>query len=329
MCIIFYNENGKPYDRDMLSVAYDNNPHGMGVMWVEEGKVQTLKGLFSKHRMFDILKHFEGVPHAMHLRWRTRGKIEKNFCHPFRASHAEADQQVYMMHNGTFLDIETKQDESDTIVFAERMQKITRDHGTSVLFTESFLRRVEKDIKSWNKVIFLRGDGKVSIMNPSEWDVVNGLWMSNTYSLKEGYRKSSLVASVASKITTRISSPPATGGLGEGAPAATAAPASWIAKSEEWEKAQRRAAEARKVKASEKAEDPTLSKRGRKLARRERRRLERELMARKNLESIRSNSAGPTGQMEIFKGRGPVVRRRRLEDGTIETTAIDRSSSLR
>lgn len=325
MCIIFYNENGKPYDQEMLSTAYDNNPHGMGVMWVEEGRVQTLKGLFSKHRMFEILKHFEGVPHAMHLRWRTRGKIEKEFCHPFRASHEGADQEVYMMHNGTFLDIETKKDESDTHVFASRMQGITRDYGTDMLFTESFLRRVEKDIKSWNKVIFLRGDGKVSIMNPSEWHVVDGLWMSNTYSLKEGYRKASLVSSVASKITTRygsVSSTQSTGGQGTVVQGGGKT-GDWISRSEEWEKARRQAAEIEKTRATNDAKNPKLSKKERKRARREARRLEREILARKNLEAFRgskSDTAEKGGAPAGISGR--VVRRRRLADGTIEETEI-------
>lgn len=326
MCIIFYNENGKPYDQEVLSTAYDNNPHGMGIMWVEEGRVQTLKGLFSKHRMFEILKHFEGVPHAMHLRWRTRGKIEKNYCHPFRASHEGADHEVYMMHNGTFLDIETKKDESDTHVFAGRMQGITRDYGTDMLFTESFLRRVEKDIKSWNKVIFLRGDGKVSIMNPAEWHVVDGLWMSNTYSLKEGYRKASVVSSVASKITSRytgsFSSAQSTGGQGTVAQGGGKS-GDWIARSLEWEKARKKAAENEKAKASEAGENPKLTKSERKRARREARRLERELLARKNLESLRESKGETVEKMGTPAGPvGRVVRRRRLADGTIEETDI-------
>lgn len=323
MCIIFYNENGNPYDREVLSTAYDNNPHGMGVMWVEEGRVQTLKGLFSKQRMFEILKHFEGVPHAMHLRWRTRGKIEKNFCHPFRASHEGADQEVFMMHNGTFLDIETKHDESDTHVFAEKMQGITRDFGTDMLFTESFLRRVEKDIKTWNKVIFLRGDGKVSIMNPAEWHVVNGLWMSNTYSLKEGYRKASLVSSVASKITTRSGAIPSAHASGAGVVQGGGKSADWIAKSREWEASQRQRAEIQKGKATADSENPKLSKQERKRARKERRRLEREILARKNLEALRKDDTVQKGW-----GAGRVVRRRKLADGTIEETDITHRSLL-
>lgn len=197
MCIIFYNETGKAYDEDEISVAYDNNPHGVGFMWVEDGKVRTIRGLFSKDKLFDILGHFEGVPHALHLRWRTRGEITKDLCHPFRASHVGADKTVYLMHNGTFFGVTPKQGQSDTHVFAHKMQDVTLEYGTDMLFHESFLRKVEKNVKSFNKVIFLRDDGKVAIMNPDEWTVKGGIWYSNVYSLKDGYRKAKVAAKAA------------------------------------------------------------------------------------------------------------------------------------
>jgi hypothetical protein len=189
MCIIIYNETGAPHNRQHLSNAYDNNPHGVGLMWVEDGRVRTLRGLFSKRQMFDILENFDGVPHALHLRWKTRGKIVKEMCHPFRASAENTAQRVWLMHNGTFMKVKSDEKHSDTFYFAKSMQHATAKHGTDVLFTESFLRKLEKEVESWNKVIFLRDDGKVAIANPSKWHVENGMWYSNTYSLQSGYRK--------------------------------------------------------------------------------------------------------------------------------------------
>jgi predicted glutamine amidotransferase len=304
MCIIFYNEAGKAYDKDRLSVAYDNNPHGVGIMWVENGRTKTLRGLFSKSKMFEIVKEFEGVPHAMHLRWRTRGKIDKDLCHPFRASHKQADKQVYMMHNGTFLDIETPKDVSDTSIFAQKMQGVTKTYGTDMLFTESFLRRVEKDIKSYNKVIFLRDDGKVSIMNPDQWHIEDGIWMSNTYSFREGYRKESVLADLSRKVgfsSAQTETPPAPVAQGGGKSV------DWFSRSIMWEQARAAAARSEKEKAELMEADPSLSKKDRKMARRERRRLERELAERDALEQMRSKDLS-----------GRVVRRKRLDDGSCE-----------
>lgn len=203
MCIIFYNETGKPYDEEHLSIAYDNNPHGVGLMWVEEGRVRTLRGLFSKDKLFKIIDHFHGVPHALHLRWRTRGEINKDLCHPFRASHVGASKSVYLMHNGTIFGVTPKAGLSDTHAFAHKMQDVTYEYGTDMLFQENFLRRVEKNIQSFNKVIFLRDDGKVAIMNPESWTVMDGIWYSNTYSLEDGYRKAYVAKNAARAIRAK------------------------------------------------------------------------------------------------------------------------------
>lgn len=188
MCIIIYNETGKPHNEDYLSTAYDNNPHGVGIMWVEDNKVQTLRGLFSKRKMFDILREFEGVPHVIHLRWRTRGKVSKEMCHPFRASADELDSKVWLMHNGTFMKIKSDENHSDTYYFARSLRNATGKHGTDILFTETFLRKLEDTVESYNKVIFLRNDGKVSIVNPKAWHIEDEIWYSNTYSMTKGYR---------------------------------------------------------------------------------------------------------------------------------------------
>ena len=196
MCIIVYNESGKPHNEEYLSDAYDNNPHGVGIMWVEDGRVQTLRGLFTKRRMFDILREFNGVPHALHLRWRTRGKITKEMCHPFRASAKDQDSKVWLMHNGTFMKIKSDANHSDTFYFARSIRSATAQHGTDVLFSEPFLRKLEDTVESWNKVIFLRDDGKVAIVNPKEWHVEDDIWYSNTYSLTKGYRERKTAKSV-------------------------------------------------------------------------------------------------------------------------------------
>lgn len=188
MCIIIYNEKGTAHNMEHLSNSHENNPHGVGIMWIEDGRVRTLRGLFDKRKMLEILKEFEGVPHALHLRWKTRGKISKENCHPFRASDESLPEKVFLMHNGTFHKVKSTEEQSDTFFFSHSIQAATKKHGTDVLFSEPFLRQLEKEVESWNKVIFLRDDGKVSIVNPKAWHNEDGIWYSNKYSLKAGYR---------------------------------------------------------------------------------------------------------------------------------------------
>lgn len=192
MCIIFYNEKGKDYNLDELSIAYDNNPHGVGFMWVEEGKVKSSKALLTKKEFFDTLPYFKNVPHALHLRWRTVGKISKELCHPFKASHPTLNNSVYMMHNGTFHNMNVLKGLSDTHAFSYRMQDITLNYGTDVLFHQKFILSLEEQIKTFNKVIFLRDDGKVSILNSKQWTIKNDIWYSNTYSLIKNWRANNI-----------------------------------------------------------------------------------------------------------------------------------------
>jgi len=368
VCIIFYNETGKTYDRETLSVAYDNNPHGVGLMWVEDGKIEVLRGLFTKKKMFEILGHFEGVPHALHFRWRTRGKIEKQLCHPFRASHKGAEKPVYMMHNGTFTDIKPPQGLSDTHVFASNMRKITDEYGTDMLFNESFLRRMEKQIMSFNKVIFLRSDGKVSIMNPSQWTAMNGIWLSNTYSLEDGYRKAKVARSLYGKWGRGKSSLQSWKGKGSsGASAKRSSVQSgrrvpvggkdWLAKSEEWERAQRKAsrnAAARREEEKRTEDESRLAERikvayneralelGRSLSKREKRKIRRTVRRAwaAEKEQAQADKARYKAEREEITKRqferllkadfpapakaapGRVLRRRRLPDGSMEEVEI-------
>jgi hypothetical protein len=256
--------------------------------------------------MFEILKHFDGVPHAMHLRWRTRGKIEKNLCHPFRASHENADRQVFMMHNGTFMHLRPPEHLSDTHVFAEKMQEVTTEYGTDMLFNESFLRRVEKDIHSWNKVIFLRNDGKVAIMNPAEWHVIDGVWASNTYSFKDGYRKKELLSSQLSLVSSTKESKTSVPLVSQGGGKTS----EWITKSTLWEKSRIEALKAEKEKATGRENDLTLSKKERRRARKERKRLELEQAEREALQTIVAEEARK--HSDPF-AEGRVVRRKQGE----------------
>jgi hypothetical protein len=186
MCVIVYNKDGKPHNKDYLSVAYDNNPHGVGVMWFDNDRVCTYRDLLSKDQMLDLVDKLEGKPHALHLRWRTRGPITKNMCHPFGVSKSE--NRVWMMHNGTFFFLKSDKEKSDTFQFACKLGKVVKQHGSDVLFEDDFVARLEKKIETFNKVLLFRDDGEVSILNQESWHEDDGLLYSNSYSLIEGYR---------------------------------------------------------------------------------------------------------------------------------------------
>jgi hypothetical protein len=209
------------------------------------------------------------------------------------------------MHNGTFPHITPSEEHSDTYLFAETMKATAKEYGSDMLYNESFLRRMEKEIHSYNKVIFLRNDGKVAIMNPSSWHHKDGIMMSNTYSLIKDYRKISLVSEYVSSAKAEMARPaladrpPVTQGGSSGKTP------EWLAKSIAWEKAQKEKAERERARIlnQEKSLDSSKKTATVKQLRKERKKIEKEIAARNALEIERSNR---------------VVRRVRQSDGTYE-----------
>lgn len=187
MCIIFYNEEGVRYSEDELRSAWMTNSDGVGVMWLDEGKVNVFCGMLTLPETLELMKEFDGVPHALHLRFATHGPKVAELCHPFRASPEGADKEVWLMHNGVISDLNVPFDKSDTQVFAEQLQEMCSEAGTTdILFEEETIEMLEKQIGSYNKVVLLRGDGEVAILHAGAFyiDQETGIWYSNRYSVQ-------------------------------------------------------------------------------------------------------------------------------------------------
>lgn len=208
MCLIVASEDGRVIDLEDLKIAYDNNPDGAGIMWLQDGRVHQLHTLpksFSEVK--DLALHAAGFPHAMHLRYCTRGEVTTDNCHPFTVLNMDDgdDNDLVLMHNGTFswiniTDEDKKNGHSDTSVFAARLQRNFRaakqendpEVSFDKFFTPSFIDKFSIRVSKWNKVAFLANDGRWSYLNPSEWSNRNGMMYSNVYSLQPGYRDKQL-----------------------------------------------------------------------------------------------------------------------------------------
>jgi predicted glutamine amidotransferase len=187
MCIIFYNENGVKYNEGELRAAWNTNSDGVGVMWLDEGKVNVLHGMLSVDETVELMELFDGVPHALHLRFATHGPKVEGLCHPFLASPPEFDEEVWLMHNGVISGLNVPFSKSDTQVFAEQLQEMCRVAGTTdILFVDETIEMLERQIGTYNKVVLLRSDGEVAILNPDAFyvDKETGMWYSNRYSVR-------------------------------------------------------------------------------------------------------------------------------------------------
>jgi predicted glutamine amidotransferase len=190
MCIIFYNPDGAKYDRLELRNAADHNDDGAGIMWIENGKIRVHHQMIKTgDELIKLMKDFVGIPHMLHLRYATHGAPSVELCHPFRATPESADKQVWLMHNGVIGSYAKKagRGESDTSVFSEHLQSVVSGYGSSdILFNDKYAEHIERVIDT-DRMIFLRDDGAVKVLNPSRWfqNTRTNIWYSNMYSLKD------------------------------------------------------------------------------------------------------------------------------------------------
>jgi hypothetical protein len=209
MCVIINNPSGKLLPIGKLHTAFMNNPHGVGFMWHEDGKVHTIKALMGFNDFLALHEGLREVPHAIHFRWRTAGDTSDDRCHPFPVFTREQDGfDLYMMHNGTFEHFAKRAatgEKSDTQLFAESMRENIRNWNRPLdVLHPHVLQRIGRTIGGNNKILFMGSGGLTRIVNsnsgwfetdegPQTFSTFDGggelTWYSNKYSFIDDYRK--------------------------------------------------------------------------------------------------------------------------------------------
>jgi hypothetical protein len=201
MCLIVNNPTGAPLNELRMRTAYANNRDGVGFMWHDsEGTVRSERGLFTFTEFWDLHQVLLGVPHAIHFRLRTRGKVHEEQCHPFQVLNSKDDGvDLYMMHNGTLNGIPSSASESDTFIFARELRnKIRTWDDPMEILSPVLLQKLANNIGSGNKFVFYGSGGVTRLVNSKagwfdcakegalEIDSFDGnetpTWYSNQYS---------------------------------------------------------------------------------------------------------------------------------------------------
>jgi predicted glutamine amidotransferase len=198
MCLIAYLKNKSFADYDALESAHENNPHGWGIVYAQDGRLHACK----KHASFEVFKNAmdlvpDDVPISIHFRWATHGDKSENNIHPFDVLTFEEDGvDVCMMHNGVISGTsvlgETNDKRSDTALYVEYLVRPMLKESPKLMYNTGFQKMVSRDIGITNKFLFMDGAGGVIIINPNSGhfpvkDSID-IWYSNTYSLTTSYR---------------------------------------------------------------------------------------------------------------------------------------------
>lgn len=95
VCVILVGNKTQILDLD-LARAWEQNPHGAGIAYLEQGKVRTYKGLMTLgHTEAAIASVKTRGLLAVHFRLATHGAPTPRNTHPFRVGNGEA-----LLHNG-------------------------------------------------------------------------------------------------------------------------------------------------------------------------------------------------------------------------------------
>jgi predicted glutamine amidotransferase len=182
MCLIIASQSGVIPDEQLMKDAYDDNPHGWGIMWAENGRIWAVKGL-RRDSMIRNVRKVKGKPFVLHTRWATHGKIGVSNCHPFKVT-----DDLWLAHNGVLKIDCPKKEMSDTWHFAQALKQVSEAYP--FVLQDDYRKKLTEYVEKWigysNKVVMLRADGEILIANESAGVHYEGMWLSNANSLWKG-----------------------------------------------------------------------------------------------------------------------------------------------
>lgn len=171
MCIAILNVKGT-LKTEQIKNSWDNNNEGGGMLWREQGKLQTFKTYEYKEFLNKYLalrdnKNISKI--ILHFRIATSGHDKYVNLHPFLVN-----DNLGFVHNGVIYGIGDKE-RSDTFHFNTMLQGLPKDflsNNTIIKFIENYI--------GYSKLVFLDNKNNHFIVNESLGHYDNiGNWYSN------------------------------------------------------------------------------------------------------------------------------------------------------
>lgn len=181
MCIIIAREHhgGSVIDDATLARAWDANPHGAGIAFHVPGekafRVARFFGAKGSRRLRRAVAEIDrahGRPAMIvHCRIATSGDTDISQTHP----HITSGGDLAVFHNGIITGLPGRGAQSDT---ARITADILSRMGTGWIDDGATVDTMEGLIGYSNKLVIMRGDGKVCVIGRSRGTEQDGLWYS-------------------------------------------------------------------------------------------------------------------------------------------------------
>ena len=199
MCIIAVKNKGihMPSD-DIICNMWYSNPHGAGIMWVENNEVYIKKGFMELNGFLDFIHSFSkerntvDIPIVMHFRITTHGGTKPENCHPFPITESmneltalEIKTNMGIAHNGIISCVNPREGISDTMEYIStnlyELYNIYNDFYKS----ERILGDIYKVISS--KMAILTSDGRISLIGDFTTNSDGCLYSNRSYQSYRSY----------------------------------------------------------------------------------------------------------------------------------------------
>ena len=180
MCLITI---GGKFDEADLFDFYSHNSDGLGIMH-SDGKNLEVKRIVTENvdEAVDFYLKWSREDSVVHWRMRTHGDINLANQHPYTVlTKKDHGIDLVVMHNGV-LHKEPIFDRamSDTWHFTNRrLRPVLAEKKGKI--TKSFVKELENEIGSSNKLVFLDDKARLSVVNESSFVEYKGGLLSNTY----------------------------------------------------------------------------------------------------------------------------------------------------
>lgn len=192
MCIIAVKPQGvETPSKEILKNMFDANPHGAGIAYNSNGKLNIIKGLMTFEEFWQACQKISKENGAIyHTRIETSGGICKELTHPFlitndikkqRQLHIETTYGEAVAHNGVFGEFKFKENENDTTQFISTylapLQKAKWLADRNIL-DDDFELIINKLCDSSNKLAIINQSGQIKRYGKN-WIFDNGIYYSN------------------------------------------------------------------------------------------------------------------------------------------------------
>jgi len=186
MCVIIDRPNKHELRGQLIGVCANANPDGWGIMFADEGRVKTFRGM----ALGEFWQAYYGIESdreiTIHFRIKTHGERNVENTHPFKVLSLEEDgEDIYVMHNGVIRINDTDNTKmSDTWHWVNKVLRPIIRRAPDILDEPVLQKMLEADL-SGSKIVILRGNGQKIYLNKTLGtnDAESGCWFSNSNSL--------------------------------------------------------------------------------------------------------------------------------------------------